>query len=345
MKWIEPKHSKKQVRKAGEHLVSADLESDDFENSVPIFHNWRSAHAFPMQVMLDFLRKNALRIDKSAVAVQRLKRANSIFDKLFREKGMSLSRMEDIAGCRVVLSDVRYVFKLHQLIRKSRTKNILHRERDYLSAPKSSGYRGIHLVYRYNGQKVPFQGMAVELQLRSRIQHSWATSVEVFGTYTRQALKASVGTAEWLEAFRLISVELARLEDCPVPEEYGDVDTFTEMDNLIKKLNLFERLGAFKVATKALTEGNVGGAGYYIMRLDLDEQVVQYRYFRKNRLDEATEFYNELEEEHKGNSQVDIVMVSANSVNELKRAYPNYFVDTSAFEKYLKQVYASKKNL
>jgi len=224
MKWIEPKHSKKQVRKAGEHLVSADLESDDFENSVPIFHNWRSAHAFPMQVMLDFLRKNALRIDKSAVAVQRLKRANSIFDKLFREKGMSLSRMEDIAGCRVVLSDVRYVFKLHQLLRKSRTKNILHRERDYLSAPKSSGYRGIHLVYRYNGQKVPFQGMAVELQLRSRIQHSWA---------------------------------LARLEDCPVPEEYGDVDTFTEMDNLIKKLNLFERLGAFKVATKALTEGNV----------------------------------------------------------------------------------------
>ena len=339
MRWIEPAHSKKQVQRAGDNLLNYDAESAEFEAAIPIFYNWRSAHAFPMQIMLDLLRKHAIKIDKQAIAVQRLKRVQSIFAKLLREKGMSLARMEDIAGCRVVMSDVRYVIRLQHALKKSRTKNILHRERDYLANPKQSGYRGVHLIYKYNGRKTAFNGMAVELQIRSRIQHSWATAVEVFGTYTRQALKASAGEEEWLKAFKSISVELAKLEDCPIPMEYENTDTFSEMKNVIEELNVFDRLLAFKVATKAITENKDGVAGYFIVVLDLEERMVRYSQYRKNQLDQATEHYNRLEEQGKNNPLLDVVMVSANSVSDLKRAYPNYFVDTSAFEKYLRLIY------
>ena len=153
MQWIEPEYSKEKVKKAGKHLAFMDIDDQRFRESVPIFFNWRASHAFPMQIMLDLLRKNAIRIDRQALVVQRLKRVPSILNKLIREKGMSLSRMEDIAGCRAVLNNTGYVKRLHYNLKKSRTKNILHRERDYILNPKESGYRGVHLIFKYNGGK------------------------------------------------------------------------------------------------------------------------------------------------------------------------------------------------
>ena len=99
--------------------------------------------------------------------------------------------MEDIAGCRAVVDSIDNVRDVYKSLKKSRTKNILVRERDYISKPKESGYRGVHLVFKYNCRKKEYHGMAVELQIRSKIQHSWATAVEIVGTFTKQALKAS----------------------------------------------------------------------------------------------------------------------------------------------------------
>ena len=204
MQWIEPEYSGEQIRKEGKiMLLSSDFDNQEFLDSADIFFNWRASHAFPMQIMLDFLRKNAIRIDKQALVVQRLKRSSSIFLKLIREKGMSLSRMEDIAGCRAVLNKTEDVQRLHSNLTRSSTKHILHRERNYISTPKHSGYRGVHLVFKYNGGKVKYQGLHVELQLRSKIQHAWATAVEVVGTFTKQALKASAGDETWLDFFNM----------------------------------------------------------------------------------------------------------------------------------------------
>jgi len=343
MKWIEPKYSKKQVAKAGSNLLHSELNSDDFRGAVLILHNWRSSHAFPMQIMLDLLRKNAIRIDRNAVAVQRLKRVESIFGKLYREKGMSLSRMEDIGGCRVVVNRIAHVNLISEALKKSRTKHILHRERDYIKSPKESGYRGVHLVFRYTGGKEIFNGMSVELQIRSKVQHSWATTVEVVGTYTKQALKAGFGDAKWLEFFRYVSAEFAKLEGCPVEESLQEVDTFEQVKSLAEELHLRDRLNAFKVATKALTQDNEKGAGYFILRLDMEARVVNYSRFGKSQLEAATSFYDQQEQNHKEDSNIDVVMVSASSVRDLKRAYPNYFADTEEFEKNLMRVYEANK--
>jgi ppGpp synthetase/RelA/SpoT-type nucleotidyltranferase len=113
MKWIKPEYSKEKVKKAGKSLVHAEIQSKEFDDAIPIFFNWRSAHAFPMQIMLSLLRLHAKKIDKKALVVQRMKREQSILLKLYREKYMSLNRMEDIAGCRVVVNDVGMVTEVY----------------------------------------------------------------------------------------------------------------------------------------------------------------------------------------------------------------------------------------
>ncbi len=345
MKWIETKFSKERVKKAGVSLLKSELGSDEFREASVIFHNWRSAHAFPMQIMLDLLRKNTIRIDRKALVVQRLKRVPSIFHKLSREGNMSLSRMEDIAGCRAVVENVGYVSRVYNSLKKSRTKNKLARERNYIENPKPSGYRGVHLVFKYNGSKDKYKGMSVELQIRSKIQHSWATAVEVVGTFTKQALKASSGESIWLEFFQYISVEFAKLENSVIDSRYENVDTFSEMDTRFRKLDLSERLKAFKVAATALSGKSEKGAGYFVVLLDIENKKVHFTRFGKQQLSQATSFYDEQEERCREDSQKDVVLVSAESVRDLKRAYPNYFADTDDFEKNIGAVYKANKSI
>jgi ppGpp synthetase/RelA/SpoT-type nucleotidyltranferase len=345
MQWIEPQFSKEKIKKAGKALVVVELKSKEFKEAAKVFHNWRSAHAFPMQIMLDLLRKNAIRIDRKALVVQRLKRVSSIFHKIVREKNMSLSRMEDIAGCRAVVDNVNYVNRVYNSLKISRTKNILSRERNYIANPKESGYRGIHLVFRYKGSKKKYHGMSVELQIRSKIQHSWATAVEVVGTFTKQALKASSGEAIWLDFFKYVSVEFAKLEKSFVDSRYENVDTFSKMDQCIRQLDLSERLKAFKVAAKALSQDKGKGLGYFVILLDISDKVVHLTRFGKQHLSSATSFYDEQEEKYRNDTNKDVVLVSAGSVRDLKRAYPNYFADTDDFEKNIHQVYAANNKM
>lgn len=341
MEWIKPEYSRNRVQNAGRDIVFADTNSPEFDAAGPVFFNWRSAHAFPMQILLNLLRRKAKAIDNEALVVQRLKREISILMKIHREGNMSLSRMEDIAGCRAVVDTIDNVRQLHMALKKSRTKHHLSRERDYISTPKESGYRAIHLVYKYGGGKQEFQGMSVELQLRSKIQHSWATAVEVVGTFTKQALKASIGNAIWLNFFKFVSVEFAKLEGCPVEKRYEGVDTYLEMRKCIKELDISRRLPAFNVAAKALEER---GRGYFLLLLDLEEKSIEVKRFRKSDMEDATEEYNILEQKTRGDPSKDVVLVSADSVRDLKRAYRNYFSDTKDFQRNIIEVHKANLN-
>jgi len=43
--------------------------------------------------------------------------------------------------------------------------------RDYISDPRRSGYRGVHVIVGYDGRQI-------EVQLRTRVMHDWAIAVE-----------------------------------------------------------------------------------------------------------------------------------------------------------------------
>ena len=93
--------------------------------------------------------------------------------------------MQDVGGARAVLPTIDEVDELRALYRRSRARHTLANEKDYIRNPKPSGYRGIHLVYRYQSDRSKvYNGLQIELQLRTRTQHAWATAVETVGTFS-----------------------------------------------------------------------------------------------------------------------------------------------------------------
>ncbi len=118
---------------------------------------------------------------------QRLKRMPTILDKLEREPGMNLARMHDIGGCRAILPDEATIYCVVRRIR-SRPRHLwgIVREYDYIKHPKSSGYRGIHLVVRRDGR-------LIEVQLRTPSQHRWALNVEAIDLASRLGLQEGKG--------------------------------------------------------------------------------------------------------------------------------------------------------
>lgn len=342
MTWAELEHSKKAVRRAGDCLIQGLGATDIFEyfDAYDVLSNWRSSHAYPIQSMLGYFRKKAFEVDANSIIVQRLKRTPSILAKLLREADMKLDRMEDIAGCRIVVANKANVYEVRKRITQGRTQNTLHRERDYIKYPKPSGYRGIHLIYRYNGKKKKYTGHSVELQIRSKVQHSWATAVEVVGTFTGQSLKASQGHEAWLSFFKLASIAFEDIENKKIKKNANSKDR-AELIKYIDRIGVLPRLKAFAVSTKHL--GNDKKGDYFLLVLEIDKSNIQLRRFPAEKIDQATEQYANLEKEFKDNTNKDVVLVSAESVRGLKKAYPNYFADTTEFSKNLERLIEANK--
>jgi len=62
---------------------------------------------------------------------------------------MKLTQMQDIAGCRVVMSNAKLAKSLYQdYYIKGDLKHKKVNEKDYITYPKEDGYRSIHLIYR-----------------------------------------------------------------------------------------------------------------------------------------------------------------------------------------------------
>jgi hypothetical protein len=97
-----------------------------------------------------------------------------------------------------------------------------------------------------------------------------------------------------------------------------------------EKLDVTQRLQAFGTALQTV-EGLVIGkdANYYLLELDPSAMKVNVLGYRRNDLQRATRDYLDAEKSLTGNS--DAVLVSVESMASLRRAYPNYFLDTNRF--------------
>jgi hypothetical protein len=334
MAWSEPQHSKTQVDKAGANLVSSAVTQEELAFALTIVNNWRSSHSFPLNTLQVGLRKRARLADPKALVAQRIKRLSSIEAKLKRFKTMKLSQMQDIGGCRAVVRTVAQVQELAKLHFESGMKHELLRTDDYLAAPQASGYRGIHLIYRYfSDRSETYNGLQIEVQLRSSLQHAWATAVETVGTFLKQALKSSQGHEEWLRFFALMGSALALRERTAVvpgtPTARSDV--LAELQMRARALDVERRLQAYGNALQTLEDNSISGAHFFLMALDPAANTITIRGYRRDDLGRATEEYLEVERSLDAGAGAEAVLVSVDSIAALKRAYPNYFLDTQSF--------------
>lgn len=122
---------------------------------------------------------------------RRLKRLTSIIYKLDINPQMRLGGMQDIGGFRMVLSDVEDLTTVKKLLEGNNFECFtLDHKWDYIESPKTSGYRSIHYIYKYESSDNDIDGMKIELQIRTKLQHSWAMAVETAELITRTRLKS-----------------------------------------------------------------------------------------------------------------------------------------------------------
>lgn len=341
MGWVVPEKSRNQVNKAGQTLCTANPSSDEYKQAMDILNNWRSSHAYPINTFQATLRQKVKRIDQNALVAQRLKRTPSIISKLKRFDGMKLARMQDIGGLRAVVATRDEVYRLEKSYRQSHFKHILVDEYDYIQHPKSSGYRSIHLIYKYQNPAVPvYNDLLLELQIRTKIQHAWATAVETMGIFLDYALKSSEGPEKWLFFFALAGSAFAYLEDCPPVEKFAYLNKQKTYERLIsdsKKLDVKSRLRAFAVAAHAISQDR-GRGNYHLIVLDPTKKVVKIKTYGRRRLDEANYEYTQEELRISQGELIQVVLVSAGPIDALRRAYPNFFLDTREFIKHLDSI-------
>ncbi|MDX2074085.1 MAG: RelA/SpoT domain-containing protein [Alphaproteobacteria bacterium] len=335
MEWAKPKYSKGKVDRAGKALVEALHDTDQYVDALEIINNWRASHNYPLNTFKVTLRRYASKVDNNFLVAQRIKRLSSIEHKLERFTTLRLSQMQDIGGCRAILSGIDEVYALVKKYEESDLKHTRDDIDDYITKPKESGYRGIHLIYKYNSDKTDiYNGLYIEIQIRSRLQHAWATAVETVGTFLTQPLKSSLGEEKWLRFFAVMGSVIALREGSTalVP------GTPTTKTALIKELRAItgelDVIGTLKMFGEALNVGEQStakGNHFFLLKLEPTEQRMTVTGFSRKQLDEASKRYLEVEKEIADTPGADAVLVSVDSLTALKRAYPNYFLDTQVF--------------
>ena len=350
MKKNNPKYfSKSETDKAGIILCDELSSKEDKNKALEILSSWRAAHSYPMHIFKKRLKNISEKIDKNSLSAQRLKRVPSIIKKLNRRYSgnnptMKLTQMQDIAGCRIVMPNIMLTKKIYkEYYVKSDLKHKKINEKNYILNPKKDGYRSIHLIYRYYSDKgkKEYNGLLVEVQIRSKLQHLWATAVETVDFFTRQAIKSNEGEEEWSSFFKLVSSAFAKFENCPTIAETPENEK--ELYSLIKEK---EKQLQVKTKMKHWTESiklfdnlkNKKNLHFFLLELDTIQEKLTISAYSKRQEKNAILDYSKAEKKIYGRKEYDVVLVGADTTKDLKKAYPNYFLDTKEFLIYLNKI-------
>lgn len=339
MPYPKPTFRRAEVDAAGRVLAEtavADANSVSARHGArEIVDDWRASHGYPLIALRILLQERARRVDTKALVAQRLKRLASVEAKLRRFPKMKVSRMQDLGGCRAVLPSVRAVNELVELYRTGREGHEFVKESDYIGQPKSNGYRSLHRVYRYRSQasrNAAWDGHRIEIQIRSRLQHAWATAVETVDAITGTQLKTSGPTnGDWDRFFTLMGSVLAIEEGCPLvpgtPVALSELRD--EVRSLVRALEVEGSLFGLGVAIQRVPLPT--DAAWFLMMMDAVSRRVFVQSYDARHFPAAQAEYLRLEAEHEGKPGFQACLLSTDSAKALRRAYPNYFLDVSAF--------------
>lgn len=338
-KYPQLSYSMKKVRKAGGRLAGQILYTDDDVREVfSVANSWRNSHFYPMRSVYFCVAHRLRKAEIAGDLASRAKRMPSIRRKL-NETTVKLDQMNDIGGCRAILDDIEGVHRLTKMIRES-FPHKLRQEWHYIEQPKDDGYRSHHLVFEFaprNRSQEAIAGRRVELQLRTRLQHSWATAVEAVGLFNNEDLKHHKGSDEWLRLFRLVSAEFAHVEGCPIgPGLPNRNDRIKEIKELNKNLKAVPALENIMAATNYVENFQFDHGKYFLIHYKPDHTVEVESFYEPLQI---TARYDYLEKEaHENGGRSKVVIVEVSRIEKLTKIYPNYFGDVSLFVNNLKRI-------
>ena len=164
--------SRKAIDRLGDELRSAAAPSDAALNAL---QGWRVLHEEAL-VRVETRLRDELNLEPGV----RLKTTLTILDKLRRMPDLQLSRMQDIAGARIV-AEASLTEQDELVARIAPLFGPDARLVDRRAKP-SHGYRAVHVV-------VKSEGISVEIQIRTALQHLWAMVGEGFAAQWGRTLQ------------------------------------------------------------------------------------------------------------------------------------------------------------
>ena len=342
MATVARKYSPGEIDRAGKALILATPTAEQISQAVEVMDNWRVSHTLPLEAARKLLETRAKLVSPSPIIGTRLKREDSIRAKLKREPSMKLSTMQDIGGCRVILRSMEEVNELIGVFACDRDIKVT----DYVANPRVSGYRGKHIIWRFKATDEAekcYDNMRIELQVRTELQHSWATAIEVCSTFTEQNLKSDhpeFDDERWVRFFALMGSMMALNEGGGLVRETPSnrAKLVGELSKLADALKVSEMMRRWNTATQ-ITNYAVGTQAHqFLIELQAFEHIrcrVNVTPYAKGREQQAAADRVRLEMESRAKIGVQVALVAVQSIDTLKLVYPNYFADTNRFLKEL----------
>lgn len=163
--------SNTRINKIGENIAArgGEITPEELEQ----LQKFRTSFSKPLVNVFNITRELADKVNQSSILAFRLKRIDTIINKLSREKEMDLSRMGDIGGIRCIFYNEVEVYKAKTLIENTFESG--GKTRDYIKEiHRDIGYKSVHMYV-----KDPLSQKRIEIQLRTRNHHNWATLIEI----------------------------------------------------------------------------------------------------------------------------------------------------------------------
>jgi len=188
--------SQSQLTKLGERLKKGPLQESDLRMLDEYRRSFGAVSEFVMQVLRD-------QMDLSPTA-RSAKSTMAIVDKL-RRQSIRLGQIQDIAGCRVVVSDIAEQNRVLAGILARFPNAVVDDKRER----PTFDYRAVHIIVKHDSR-------LVEIQIRTVPQHLWASLSEKMADIHGHEIKYGQGE-EWPRTLLgLTSGVVARIEGLEV---------------------------------------------------------------------------------------------------------------------------------
>ncbi|USR79171.1 RelA/SpoT domain-containing protein [Arcanobacterium pinnipediorum] len=279
-----------------------------------------------------------------------MKRVKSIVHKIQRPHGnFELSTLDDVGGCRLIVNSLEDAEKAKKFLVKQLNITDPRQTKDYIEKPKPDGYRSCHLLTRRESNGTKYR---VEIQIRTKLQHYWATAIEVFdelyGTSIKSPNNTEAGHEEapkdLPESLAIVSQLFTLEEDLSAGDKVpkSKEELLQELATMAKFRSAIDDMEDACSDVLESADENKVDSSIFILSFSKDDQFLSVQPYTSEQLDKALETYAQLEQdiESNGHSPTNVVLVHAKGMQELRLAYPNYSANAPDFIKKVRQYFA-----
>lgn len=323
---------KTRIDKAGLALAQDKYKDEiDYIELEEDFYKYREAHLRPLSDTTIEIQRLLSGSGIEFYIAQRLKRKPQIVRKLKR-LSVRLTQLQDIGGCRIIVPtnkdvDILYNF-LNEKVKTEQNFEIIHkRQKDYREKGRDdTGYRALHLIIKR-------ENLYLELQVRSRIQHYWAESIERTSVIYGHHLKENEGDSTVIQYFKQLSNIFYEIEMRREPS----VEQKIQLDSLRKECEqIIQKADTHKIFDSFVNEGiiktlvekekyNYSTLNNWILIFDWNEGTFVSWDIVEQDSTKAAAAYARYEKQYPAENGFEVVLIGSSDIASVRKTHSHYF--------------------